>query len=95
MARFDKKQFAEALTEAICSNSMKCDNLASTDQHPSYNEETDTFTLTMRGYEESDNLGNCGPFSRNRNIHIPQVIFKLTFKIEMLPDPDDDPEDWV
>ena len=95
MARFDKKQFAEALTEAICSNSMKCDNLASTDQHPSYNEETDTFTLTMRGYEESNDFGCALSRAREGKKFVPQVLFQLTFKIEMKQDPNYDPEDWV
>jgi hypothetical protein len=91
MAKFDKKQFASALAEAICSNSMKCDNIASTDMHPSYNEETDTFTLTMAGYEDEwPSLARAHAGQK----FIPQVFFKLTFKIDVQQDPNYDPADW-
>ena len=92
MAKFDKKQFASALAEAICSNSMKCDNIASIDKGPIYNEETGEFIINMSGYENSNDFH--GGFGDTRK-PAPLTIFKLTFKIDMQQDPNYDPEDWV
>jgi len=84
MAKFDKKKFAEQMSKAICDSSdLGADHICNVDMSPSYNAETDEWTLDMQGYEFSQNL--CGPGGGRSDLPwVPMDTFRLKFSITLI-----------
>ena len=93
MAKFDKKKFAEQMSKAICDSSeLGADHICSVDMSPTYNAETNEWTLDMQGYEFSQHL--TGPRGgRPMGPYVPMDTFRLKFSITLIKGESEDEED--
>lgn len=82
MAKFDKKKFAEQMSKVICDSDLGSDNICSVDMSPTYNAETDEWTLDMMGFEFSEDGGHRRDSAPRR--FVPMDTFRLKFSITLI-----------